>query len=516
MSSPSFTLSELEFAACDVVQFIKQIPELGHTRLSVLGGLALWHYLPGYRPTNNINFVTNISTSPSSVKKRLLELPNSRFTMRQQVLFYQNPKGRYIQVDISPEWLCPYLPGAALNLRDIPYGEIPYVSLDDLIVFKLDSSGLRSSLVKKERDARDAAALIEHENTLGFPVRLAARQKQVVEEALCDVAKCGTKDKAWWERNLGLSSGSGLGPGPSSRGASPRPSSPSSSSSLLVVQDGSEGSHTRSKSRPHANSDSAYGGIYRGSVNEAHNTAWYYERLDRAHVKRFHSLHQTGGNVHQSLPPWSSSSFSPSPTFYSASSLRPGIARSASCAGYPTTTTATAPMATSAMMRGGNSNNSSRSRAGSMTSQPKTTNSNYYGYTCNSYISTRSTLTGATKRPSVGSDSGYAGSESSSSSFVDDGSVLYYHLDSPGAVSPFSSGAVGAGRDGYFDVVMGGRSGTRSRKGSLSNSSRAGGGGGGGGGGVLGTVTEREDGDIDMISGVIKPGMVKRSVTFQL
>lgn len=44
-------LKELENAVCDVIQIIKQIPELADTRLSVVGGLALCHYLPAHRPT---------------------------------------------------------------------------------------------------------------------------------------------------------------------------------------------------------------------------------------------------------------------------------------------------------------------------------------------------------------------------------------------------------------------------------------------------------------------------------
>lgn len=43
---------ELERAASDVIQNVKQIQELRHARLSVIGGLALWHYLPEYRSTD--------------------------------------------------------------------------------------------------------------------------------------------------------------------------------------------------------------------------------------------------------------------------------------------------------------------------------------------------------------------------------------------------------------------------------------------------------------------------------
>ncbi|KAI3326046.1 hypothetical protein HD806DRAFT_431858 [Xylariaceae sp. AK1471] len=121
-------LHELEDAACNVIQIIKQIPDFEDSRLAVIGGLALWHYLHYYRPTNvrldfivsslwhwcekypanlflqNINFITNIRTNPSVLKRKLLELPNSDFSQHHQILFYQNRHGKYFQVDIRPEW----------------------------------------------------------------------------------------------------------------------------------------------------------------------------------------------------------------------------------------------------------------------------------------------------------------------------------------------------------------------------------------------------------------------------
>ncbi|OTA96377.1 hypothetical protein M434DRAFT_67510, partial [Hypoxylon sp. CO27-5] len=195
---------ELERAACDVIEHVKQIQDLRHTRLSVIGGLALWHYLPEYRSTDNVNFITNISTSPSSLKKRLLERPGSPFFQRSQALFYKGQNGQEIRIDISPEWLqSPYLPESAVKVQDISQNEIPYISLIDLIVFKLDSSGLRSNPAKKERDAKDAAALVDLAASTA-PIQLSAKQEQVVEEALCDVATCGAREKGWWEKHMGL------------------------------------------------------------------------------------------------------------------------------------------------------------------------------------------------------------------------------------------------------------------------------------------------------------------------
>ncbi|KAI1380862.1 hypothetical protein F4677DRAFT_404899 [Hypoxylon crocopeplum] len=271
---------ELENAACDVIQNVKEIQELRHARLSVIGGLALWHYLPEYRSTDNINFITNISTSPSSLKKRLLERPGSPFFQRSQALFYKGPTGQEIRIDISPEWLSPYLPESAVKVQDISRDEVPYISLTDLIVFKLDSSGLRSNPVKKERDASDAAALVglaTHEGN----IELSEKQEQVVEEALCDVAKCGTKEKGWWEKHMGLTK----------------------RATARALDKGSGGSSQRRQSRPHSKSDPSPA---RTTLSNDANAAWHYERLDHAHIRRFNSLHSSRG------------------------SGRPGLARSAS------------------------------------------------------------------------------------------------------------------------------------------------------------------------------------------
>ncbi|KAI1662640.1 hypothetical protein F4813DRAFT_394825 [Daldinia decipiens] len=267
-------LQELESAACDVIQNVKQIQDLRHARLSVIGGLALMHYLPEYRSTDNINFITNISTSPSSLKKRLVEQPESPFFQRSQALFYKAPRGQEIRVDISPEWLSPYLPESAVKVEDISRDEVPYISLTDLIVFKLDSSGLRSNPVKKERDAQDAAALVDfatHKSSL----QLSEKQEQVVEEALCDVAKCGTKEKGWWERRMGLT---------------------------RQAADGSpydSGGRGRKQNRPHSKSDPSPS---RGPLVSDPNAAWHYERLDHAHIRRFNSLHSSRGANRPGIP----------------------------------------------------------------------------------------------------------------------------------------------------------------------------------------------------------------------
>ncbi|KAI1502806.1 hypothetical protein F5X99DRAFT_143515 [Biscogniauxia marginata] len=473
----SSRFTELECAACDVIQIIKQIPELEYTRLSVIGGLALWHYLPDYRPTDNINFITNISTSPSWVKKRLLEWPNASFILRSQILYYQSPSGREVQIDISPEWLSPYLPDSARNIRDIPYGEVPYISLTDLIVFKLDSSGLRSNLVKKERDARDAAALVEFEIGRRLceaspPLELSRRQEQVVEEALCDVARCGAKEKTWWERHLGLSGSE-------------------------FIPSGTEGGRDEYRQRARLHSNPNPGTAW-----------WYYERLDRAHpdhLSRFSSFRR-------------SSTTAVSAAQDPSAAVRPGVARSASYTGYDRRCARDYRFQQQRAFR-------SPAVGAATLTQPKTTNASYYGYAYapsspHSYASPTMGGGSTPKRLSItSSDSGYS---SSSGGGGGDCDGQFYYLEPAG-----SSVGVGGGENDVSGWVFDDERevwegvGEFGRKRGSNNVLRSGGGGrrmgrargysdlssssmmGGGG---LETVPEHEN----------ERAPVKRSVTFQL
>ncbi|KAI0420670.1 hypothetical protein F5X98DRAFT_382678 [Xylaria grammica] len=169
---------ELEGAVCDVIQIIKQIPELADLRLAVVGGLALWHYLPDHRPTNNINFVTNIE-SLSFLEQKLLQHPHSPFVQSKHALAYHSPAGRVIQINISTPWLCPHLPEPAYLVCEIPYGRVPYVSLAELVAAKIDATRSKaSSPVKRRQDADDARALIDYE----LARRPAGRRSAVFDE----------------------------------------------------------------------------------------------------------------------------------------------------------------------------------------------------------------------------------------------------------------------------------------------------------------------------------------------
>jgi hypothetical protein len=95
------------------------------------------------------------------------------------------------------------MPAAAAKLRDLPAGATPYISATDLVVFKINSCGLRAQTAKKRTDAADAQALLER-LTGQAPLSLSNAQKAAVEQGINDVVTYGTKTKAWWREKLGL------------------------------------------------------------------------------------------------------------------------------------------------------------------------------------------------------------------------------------------------------------------------------------------------------------------------
>ncbi|KAK5626867.1 hypothetical protein RRF57_002582 [Xylaria bambusicola] len=148
-------------------------------------------------------FVIN-KASPGSVKKALLSRAYGKKTIieKGQGVFYRHPTGWAVEVKITPEWLCPYLPGSAQPLGDIK--ELPYISLPDLVVFKADACGLHESDASKQREARDACALLELASEHSA-LKLEEEKLQKVEEALDTLEEYSPPcyDRRWWERRLG-------------------------------------------------------------------------------------------------------------------------------------------------------------------------------------------------------------------------------------------------------------------------------------------------------------------------
>ncbi|KAI0878059.1 hypothetical protein GGS24DRAFT_29791 [Hypoxylon argillaceum] len=160
---------ELEDAACNVIQIVKQIPELTASRLAVVGDLALWHYLPNHRATDEINFITD-TPAPELLQEKLLQHPNSPFTTSKQELFYRSPEGRDIPIRFSPHCNFPYLPESALPVQEIPYGRVPYIDVEDLYKFKVKSSrSMATAPAKQREDKEDAEALMGRDQQYRLP-----------------------------------------------------------------------------------------------------------------------------------------------------------------------------------------------------------------------------------------------------------------------------------------------------------------------------------------------------------
>ncbi|KAI8949883.1 hypothetical protein F4801DRAFT_579985 [Xylaria longipes] len=215
------SLLDLERAAMDVIKIMKAVPDLAKQKVAVIGGLALWNFMPRGRSTEDVDFIITLD-GPKSVKPKLLALKNSPFVERAQFFFYKSPSGALVQIDFVGQFQAAYFPPTAVTVRDISPGTIPYISVDDLIVFKIFSCGLRSEVSKSRRDALDAFRLLEQKTRASGPLRLSKHQIDAVVPGLNDVVRLTNNDDAWWKNRLGLSMTTSSNPGskqPSGHGA---------------------------------------------------------------------------------------------------------------------------------------------------------------------------------------------------------------------------------------------------------------------------------------------------------
>jgi hypothetical protein len=152
----------------------------------------------------------------------LLALPSSPFQQRAQLFYYKGFNGKLVQIDITPDWQVrpwvalffqeydindslqsPYVPSAAIPISTVRPNALPYISELDLLIFKINSCGLRPTPGKKLRDATDALEILEDLSSKG-PIVLSVSQKNVILQCLDDVARMSGRDKAWWIAKLAL------------------------------------------------------------------------------------------------------------------------------------------------------------------------------------------------------------------------------------------------------------------------------------------------------------------------
>ncbi|KAI9694356.1 MAG: hypothetical protein M1820_009004 [Bogoriella megaspora] len=197
--------SQLKLAALAVLKIFKTIPDLQNAEVAVIGGMALWKYLPEYRTTQDVDFCITAKGAPGSVKAKLLALPNTPFKQLADLFMYDDGK-QIIQIDIVNMMQLPYLPPAAITVNTVPDDTVPYISETDLVVYKIFACGLRPTEAKRQRDANDAYYLLDQVSKNNGSLSLSTEQKQCIAPALEDVIKNGTNktDEAWWKAKLGL------------------------------------------------------------------------------------------------------------------------------------------------------------------------------------------------------------------------------------------------------------------------------------------------------------------------
>lgn len=224
---PQPTFAQLEQAALHIMRLISDTPGLEKTILAVTGDLALAKYLPeSHDPIvslictqritqrrlgvndadlsqSSIDFVISKSSSPGRVRKEIISHPMSPLVEKSGAVFFRAKSGPEVEVKILPDWLCPYLPAAARPARDDP-NSLPYISLEDLLVFKVDECGLRERESSKRKEACDAAALLELASE-HCPLHLDEEKMDRIEQALHEIVEFTAPeyDKSWWQMRLG-------------------------------------------------------------------------------------------------------------------------------------------------------------------------------------------------------------------------------------------------------------------------------------------------------------------------
>ncbi|KAI1111879.1 hypothetical protein F5Y14DRAFT_423913 [Nemania sp. NC0429] len=203
MARPS--IADLEQAALSVVRLMQGVPGFTNIRLAVAGDLAVKKYLARPGLCESIEFIITKSASPSLVKKTLLAYGEGVIIERAQKIFYRHSTGWAVEIKITPEWLCPYLPSSVELVGDIKI--LPYLSLTDLFVFTADSCGLHESDAGRLGKARDARELLELASE-HFPLKLEDDRLQKIEEALDLLVEYSPveNDRRWWDRRLGKQS----------------------------------------------------------------------------------------------------------------------------------------------------------------------------------------------------------------------------------------------------------------------------------------------------------------------
>ncbi|GFF79038.1 hypothetical protein IFM61606_06084 [Aspergillus udagawae] len=109
-----------------------------------------------------------------------------------------------VKADFIPQELVPYLPANAVTLEKVDPNHLPFLSLQDLLVYKINSCSMRPTADKRYQDARDAQVLANIQSWQGT-ITLDDSQKQAVLSGLDEMSEYSRESRQWWESALGLS-----------------------------------------------------------------------------------------------------------------------------------------------------------------------------------------------------------------------------------------------------------------------------------------------------------------------
>ncbi|KAI1751296.1 hypothetical protein F4782DRAFT_531571 [Xylaria castorea] len=159
-----FSTKELEDAVCNIIQIIKQIPELVDTKLKITGELAQRRYLDQHQPVDKVHFVADLPVPLELFTVKLLEHPLSPFRQENQVLSYHSPEGRSIPIKISKQ-LYWYQVNLVL-IHNIGYATVPYITWQELDrLYPSPSRSGASDIRKRQYDAKEGPALKSRHTT---------------------------------------------------------------------------------------------------------------------------------------------------------------------------------------------------------------------------------------------------------------------------------------------------------------------------------------------------------------
>lgn len=83
---------------------------------------------------------------------------------------------------------------------------LPYLSLTDVLIFKIYFCSMRGLPEKRQQDASNAMAVVEffQSNAAAMPIWLSPEQRQAATEALLSFSPYSEKGERYWRRVLGL------------------------------------------------------------------------------------------------------------------------------------------------------------------------------------------------------------------------------------------------------------------------------------------------------------------------